>query len=128
MSRNASVLAGKLVLVVEDEYFVADDLRQALVRRGADVVGPVARVEAGLPLAETAGLAAAILDVNLAGDMSFPIADRLIARGVPFVLATGYDDTALPDRFAPIGRMPKPFSPDIAVAMLERLVDGRGAE
>lgn len=76
------VLAGRRVLVVEDEYFIAVDLKRALSKEGALVVGPVRDLAAGLSLADEP-IDAAILDVNLEEAMSYPIADRLRDRKVP---------------------------------------------
>ncbi len=126
MTESSVSLAGKRILVVEDEYFVADDISRALRRADADVVGPVATVAAGLKLAEIEPLDGAILDVNLGGEMSFPIADCLIGRNVPFAIASGYDEPALPDRLKGIASLAKPFLPHDAVALLGRLSGGQG--
>jgi DNA-binding response OmpR family regulator len=117
-------LAGKRILVVEDEYFIASDLRKALDAQGAQVVGPVANLNAGLELAELA-VDAAVLDVNLEEDRSFPIADRLQSRSIPFLFLTGYDCWALPDQYQQAARLAKPFAPSSVVAMLEELLVGQ---
>jgi CheY-like chemotaxis protein len=83
-------LQGKRVLVVEDEALLALFLEDMLGDAGVEVVGPAGTLEAGLELAEAEALDAAVLDINLNGLRSFPIADRLHARGVPYVFATGY--------------------------------------
>jgi CheY-like chemotaxis protein len=92
----APSLAGCRVLVVEDEPLVAMDLAAALAALGCEVVGPVATLDEALRVseAETAAgrLSAAVLDVNLQGVMSFPLADFLAERRVPFVYATGYGE------------------------------------
>jgi hypothetical protein len=76
------------------------------------VVGPVASVNGALDLiAETERLDGAVLDVNLQGEMAYPIADALVARGVPFVFATGYDEASIPPRYAHIRRCEKPVDP-----------------
>ena len=115
-------LAGKQILVVEDEYFIASDLRRALVAEEALVIGPVSSLAAGLDLAEREGIAAALLDVNLEGDSSLAIADRLAARGVPFVFVTGYDDWALPDAYRHVPRISKPFAVPTVLAALDQLL------
>src|SRR5262249_477527 len=79
------------VLVVEDDYLVAMDIVRALERAGAEVIGPAPAVEAALDALEQTAPDGAILDINLGGEMAFPVADALLARGVPFVFATGYD-------------------------------------
>lgn len=107
---DEQVLAGRRILIVEDEYLLADDLSEALADGGATVLGPVASVEAAAELiASEAEIDAAVLDINLRGELIFPIADALEERGVPFVFATGYDRWAIPERFADAPRMEKPL-------------------
>ena len=87
---------GPLVLVVEDEFLLAMDLGVLLERQGYRVLGPAATVAEALRLldgGETPG--AALLDVNLRGETVTPVAARLRALGVPFVLASAYDDARL---------------------------------
>ena len=76
-------LAGKRVLVVEDEYFVATDLQRALQKEGACVVGPAGDLARGMALLDGEPVDAAVLDVNLEGSVSLPIADELSQRSVP---------------------------------------------
>ncbi len=114
-------LAGKRILLVEDEYFIASDLKRALNREGADVLGPVAMLDEGLKLAEQP-IDAAVLDVNLEGCFSYPIADRLAALGTPFMFLTGYDDWSLPDAYKGCPRVAKPFGMKAVFEMLESLV------
>lgn len=115
------LLAGKRVLVVEDEYFIASDLRRQLAREGAEIVGPVGNLAAGLTLAEQP-LDAAVLDVNLADTMSYPIADCLKAREVPFLFLTGYDGWSLPDTHRDAPRMAKPYAAGSVVRMVSDLI------
>lgn len=99
------------ILIVEDEYLLADDLRDELRRAGAMVVGMAATVDAALALiaAETR-LDGAILDVNFGGQPAFPVADALHRRGVPFLFATGYDASVIPARFGSVVRCEKPIN------------------
>lgn len=102
-------IAGRKVLVVEDEYFIAQDMVRALRDSGAEIVGPVANVDDALDLLEQAGtIDAAVLDVNLQGEMVYPVADILLARSVPFVFTTGYDETAIPAKYRSVARCEKP--------------------
>ena len=114
-------LAGRCVLLVEDDYFIADDLIRTFEASGAEVVGPVASVAGALDLiAATERLDGAVLDINLQGEMAYPVADALVARGVPFVFATGYDEASIPARFAHIIRCEKPVeSEKIARALFD---------
>ena len=96
-ARTAADLAGRRIVLVEDELLVAMELEEALRDLGCEVLGPAATVDEAVRLAqaETGRIDAAILDVNLAGRPSFPVADLLTGQGVPVVFATGYGD--LPD-------------------------------
>ena len=104
----AAMLAGLRLLVVEDDYMIADELRQELSRAGAVVVGPVATAAEALALVAAGGLDGAVLDVNLAGERGFAVADALRARGVPFVFATGYDRSVIPAAYADVPYCEKP--------------------
>lgn len=115
------MLAGKRVLVVEDEYFIASDLRRQLLREGAEIVGPVGNLAAGLSLAEQP-LDAAVLDVNLAEMLSYPIADRLGDREVPYLFLTGYDGWSLPATYREAPRLAKPFTAGAVPRMVSRLI------
>ncbi|HEX6011198.1 MAG TPA: response regulator [Geminicoccaceae bacterium] len=85
-----SPLSGRRVLVVEDELIVAFLLEDMLAGLGCAVVGPAARVDQALALLDAEAIDAALLDVNLNGHKSYPVADALAARGVPFVFSTAY--------------------------------------
>jgi len=102
-------LAGRRVLLVEDEYMLAEDLRAEIERQGADVLGPAANVaDALMFLARGPAPHVAILDINLQGEMVYPVADALRARGIPFVFATGYEAWAIPEAYADVPRVEKP--------------------
>jgi CheY-like chemotaxis protein len=107
-----SQVSAKRVLVVEDEYLVAMDVSAWLEAAGAHVVGPASNVNAALEVLECTELDGAILDVNLRGEMAYPIADALAARGIPFVFTTGYDTRTMPVRFAGVKRCEKPTTPE----------------
>ena len=103
--------AGRTVLVVEDEYFIAQDLVAMLLTIGIAVIGPAPTLAQARQICDAAeAIDAAILDVNLGGEMVWPLVDLLRARGVPVVLATGYSDTAIPERYAGLPRCEKPTS------------------
>lgn len=103
------LLKGRRILVVEDEYLLADDLKETLTTSGAEVIGPLPSIEEALTtIQRDLSIDAAILDVNLRGEMIFPVADELRARGVPFTFVTGYNEWALPERFAQTPRLEKP--------------------
>ncbi|BDA84638.1 response regulator [Aureimonas sp. SA4125] len=105
-----SELAGLRVLVVEDEYMVADYISMVLEDFGCDVVGPVGTIEEALAVVNDGGLDGALLDANLSGDSSAPIAVALRAASVPFVVATGYGALELAESLNRAPRIGKPFS------------------
>ncbi len=112
-------LRGRRVLIVEDEYLLAEDLRMTLERFGAEVLGPVPSVgEAMATVADNPELDGAVLDMNLRGNMVFPVADMLTARGVPFFFTTGYATSAIPERYVGVMRFEKPFDPDVVAVEL----------
>lgn len=105
-------LAGHLVLVVEDDFFIAEEICTALRKRGASVIGPAADVEHGRQLMACQTLDCAVLDVNLHGEHVFQLAGELQARGVRSIFATGYDASFLPPAFRSAVYLQKPI--DIA--------------
>jgi DNA-binding response OmpR family regulator len=108
-----NALFGRHILVVEDEYLIADDLRDSLVAVGAAVIGPIATVAEAIDYIEAGNpLDGAILDINLRGNMIFPVADALRSRGEPFIFATGYDSWSLPERFSDVPLVQKPVRAD----------------
>lgn len=116
-------LAGCRILVAEDEYLIADDIREALTDAGVEVLGPVATVEEAASLiAADPRIDAALLDINLRGTQIFAVADTLLERGVPFVFVTGYDRWAIPERFNDTPRLEKPIKVRQIAALLAPLV------
>lgn len=112
----------KRILVVEDEYYIASDLKRALLREGAVVVGPFNTVANGMAAASDDHIDAALIDVNLEGATSFPIADILSARGVPYAFLTGYDGVTLPDGYRARPRLAKPFTMEVVLDSLRDLI------
>ncbi|WP_373866760.1 hypothetical protein [Methylobacterium oxalidis] len=91
MSEDHGPLAGRHVLLVEDDYFIAFDMQRHFETSGAHVLGPAPSVREALALISGAArIDAAVLDINLRGEMAFAVADELAARGVPFLFTTGY--------------------------------------
>jgi CheY-like chemotaxis protein len=100
------------VLLVEDDYFIMKNLRLRFQQEGATIVGPAATVPDALDLVRTTPrIDAAILDIDLQGELVFPVAEALSERGVPFVFATGYDPAAIPARYAGVAHCSKPVDP-----------------
>ena len=117
-------LVGRRVLVVEDEYLIAIELKRWLQEAGADVVGPVAGVEQALDLIEDDGAPdVAVLDINLgAGETVGPVADRLAALGGPFLFATGDVRRRNNSGYADRPRLEKPIiAPELVRSLSELL-------
>ena len=89
----------KRILIVEDEFLVALYLEDVLTDMGHQVVGPCTRIQAAIALAREGNIDFAIIDINVAGTPSFPVADILRQRGIPFVFASGYGLEGLVDGY-----------------------------
>ncbi len=114
------------ILVVEDEALVAMLVEDALEDAGFGVIGPVRSVAQALEALEMEAPDAAVLDLNLAGENSVAVADALVARGIPFVVATGYGAAGLPATHRQALVLPKPYDPADLTALLARLCERRG--
>ena len=120
-----SALAGRTVLIVEDEVLIALDIEAALEQKGALVKGPVTRLADGLPIAENQSheFDCAVLDVNLRGEEVFPIAEKLQKNGIPFLFHTGHGKSeVLQQRFANAPVCNKPFQTEKLLLELEKLI------
>ena len=116
-----SPLAGRRILIVEDEFLVAMEISEALQLAGCIIVGQVGSINDALRvLGSEARLDAAVLDINLAGQPVFPVADALQRREIPFVFATGYSAAVIPAEYAEAPRCEKPVNE----AMLLRILQG----
>lgn len=104
-------LTGKRILVVEDEALIAVMVEDMLVEMGGEVVGPAGAVDDALELARTEALDGAVLDVNVRGQRIDPVAEALMARGVPVLFATGYGEVKLASG-APATVIDKPYTQD----------------
>lgn len=106
---NENVLAGRRVLVVEDQYAIALDLCESLDQQGADVVGPASSVEDALVMLEDGARPdVAVLDIRLRGGLVYPVADRLQQLGVPYLFATACEQSEIPERHRRAPRFEKP--------------------
>jgi DNA-binding NtrC family response regulator len=112
------------VLIVEDEYLIAADLAQEFTEAGMEVIGPTGSIKQALRLISEQGanIDVATLDVNLSGELVFPVADALQAIDVPFVLCTGYDLEKIPAAYRHVPRFEKPLD---SARLLETLLHGR---
>ena len=102
-------LGRKHVLVVEDDFLIGHDFAAAFGELGINVLGLVGSVDDALDLLEeTTDIDGAVLDLNLGGELSYPIAEALAERGIPFVFTTGYDKAAIAARYSEVTRCEKP--------------------
>lgn len=118
----ANRLAGRKVMIVEDEYLLASALQDAVEQLGGEVVGPFARVQQAMQSIDAGDLPdVGLLDVNLGSEYSFPLADALAQRGIPAVLITGYDTGALPEAYRSLSYLRKPFDMASIRSALDRV-------
>jgi CheY-like chemotaxis protein len=120
-----SAVSERRILVVEDEALVAMLVEDALLDAGFGLIGPARTVAQAFDLLATERPDAAVLDLNLAGENSLSVADRLADLGIPFVVATGYGAAGLPPRHSLVPVLPKPYDPADLTATLERLCPPR---
>jgi len=117
-----NLVSARRVLVVEDEVMVAWAVEDMLTGLGYTVVGPAARVDQALSLIENGSVDAAVLDINLNGEKSYPVADALIARGVPFIFSTGYNKTSVHTGYLGYTTLQKPLDGSILEKALAELL------
>ena len=118
MNQSAPDLAGRRVLLVEDESLIVMLIEDALADLGCEVAGVASRFDDAVIKARGLAFDIAILDVNLNGLHTFPIAEIIQARGIPFVFATGYGATSVPDALNAVPILQKPFAtPDLQQAL-----------
>lgn len=103
-------LVGRRILLAEDEYLIAMELEQELERNGAEILGPTASIDETLRLLHTAGsVDAALLDIDLGGDMAYPVADAFRERRIPFIFVSGFGRNGIRGDYADIPLLDKPI-------------------
>ena len=105
---DSTGLAGLKILIVEDDYFIATEMEEIVRGFGADVLGPVGRLDMARKVAQQVRPDGALLDVRLDGETIYPLADELIASGVPFILLTGYDTGSILEAYRTLPQLRKP--------------------
>lgn len=121
------LLRGCRVLVVEDDFLIADDFTRRLVLAGAEVVGPAATLDTADALyRQQPPPDVAVLDINLRGTPVFPFAEQLQRDGIPFLFCTGYDDDPMADCFKAVIRFEKPLSQHGFAEMIGQLARMHG--
>lgn len=119
-------LRGRAILVVEDETLIALDVARSLEEVGCTVVGPASTVLDAMNKLGSTAIDAAVLDVNLRAEKTVPVMDALIARGVPFIIVTGYARDTLPTRLQGKPYLAKPFGHMDLVLALDGALRSRG--
>lgn len=111
------------VLLVEDDFLIATLSRSMIEMVGCEVVGPVQSVERGLDQARNAQIDAAVLDVQILGGTSLPIAEELLKRGVPFVFVSGFADIPeMPEHLRNCMRLEKPVDDEQLARALRQML------
>jgi CheY-like chemotaxis protein len=110
--KSTAPLDGLKVLIVEDEFLILLSVEKMLEDLGCDVVASAPRIAKALAMLDTVGAAAAVLDVNVAGEPVYPVAEALAARGIPLVFTTGYGDSGIAPPWHDWPIVQKPFSQD----------------
>ena len=121
-------LTGKRILLVEDDYYMVSELAQRLAAMDVIVAAKCPGVAEALgAIAASTDLDAAILDINLSGEMVFPVADRLERLGIPFIFATGYGTQGMPEEFRSRPALQKPFQMETLARMIEAALKSAAA-
>lgn len=121
------LLQGIRVLVVEDEAAISMLLEDMLLDFGCDVVGPAARLATALEMAGSESFDVAILDVNVAGEPIYPVAEAIAKRDLPLVFSTGYGGAGIREPFRDRPVVQKPFSQSDLKRTLIGAIKARGA-
>lgn len=115
---GVSLPTGAQILIVEDEFLIANDLARAVREAGGHLVGPVSTIDQAEKLVREQRVDAAIIDVNLRGRMAFELISSLASTNLPCVIVSGYAGEALPEALSNIPRLEKPVSPASVVQAL----------
>lgn len=125
-SESSGPLTGRRVLVIEDEYFLADDIVRALTALGARIVGPYGDLDEATDVVDRdVAIDAAIVDINLKDEMAFPLARVLRSRKVPLVFTSGYDKISIDSEFQDVRLWSKPLDIKALAHELTSMIKGR---
>jgi two-component sensor histidine kinase len=115
---------GTRIMIVEDEFLLALELEEHLRSSGFQTIGPFNNLTRAAKAAGYEQVDVAVLDANLNGEMVYPVADVLGARGIPFILVTGYATADLPERFRALPRIAKPYDPATLTREIKKALAG----
>ena len=119
---DLSIVANRIMLV-EDEALVAMAVSDLLMELGMSVIGPFGKVTEAMSRLKGGGVDAAVLDVNLGGELVYPVAELLAAANVPFVFVTGYGPESIDRRFATVPVLQKPVDRDALMRVFSRSIN-----
>ena len=125
MTRGAGQpdLNGVTVLILEDDFYLATDMRDVLSRCGAALLGPYGDAQEALSALAGELPHCALLDINLGAGPSLELPARLVDLGIPFAFVTGYDQSVIPDCHAHVARIEKPLEPERTPQIVAELLD-----
>ena len=126
MNDVKDTLRGRRLLIVEDEYLLAQDLTDYFQELGVEVIGPVGSVSEALKLLNLIEVHGAILDINLRGERVYPVADALRQKRVPFIFASGYGAETEPAAYADVPRCVKPVDFSVLAKAVSEHIQGKG--
>jgi CheY-like chemotaxis protein len=127
MTDEGKTVAGKRVLVVEDEMMIRMLLEGMLTDLGHTVAAEAGGIDEAVALAKKGAFDVAVLDVNLNGHPVTPVAEILLERGVPFIFASGYGQRGVPEAYRAIPTLQKPFQTDALAQAIETAVSLAGS-
>lgn len=116
------------LLLIEDEALILLHVKSMLSEMGWEVAGTAAKIDAALHLAQTGSFDAAIIDINLDGALTYPVADILREREIPFAFTTGYGRAAINRSYSGVPILHKPFSPDQLQAVVSLLLPAMNSQ
>lgn len=123
-SREKARFAGASILIVEDDFFIAESMRLMLSERGAHVLGPAPTCDDAMAIIRDRPVSMAVLDLALREENSMPVACELLKRGVPFLLVTGFsDDEILPSKVRNAPRLTKPALESDLLQSIQSILD-----
>jgi CheY-like chemotaxis protein len=126
MTEAGKTVAGKRVLVVEDELMIRMLLEGMLTDLGHTVAAEAGGIDEAVALAKKGTFDIAVLDVNLNGQPVTPVVEVLVERGVPFIFASGYGQRGLPEAYRAIPTLQKPFQADALAQAIETAISHAG--
>lgn len=115
-------LRGKSVLIVEDNFLLAEDLRSSVEQTGAEIIGPISDASQALAAAQEKKIDIALLDVGLESQSSIAVARALAYRLIPFIIITGYVRDALPPELENALYLAKPVMPGSVLNVISALL------